>query len=100
MNQKYSTMLFRILILIITAFAGGLLYPVVANLMIIGGLFPENAAEENLAFRMTELTVYVWLGSVVISLAWLFLHGKWARILPALPLIAPSIFALIYILSV
>jgi len=89
----------RILILISSCLLGITLYALTVNLLVFGGVVPENAEDINFGEILTQKATFVWLGAVVIGLCSLFIKIKGLRIAMLLaPLLIPSIFAVIYTL--
>jgi len=99
MSKKISDTLFKLLVVIIIAVLGWIIYPFFANLLIMGNLFPETAVEDNFGYVMTQKAILVWGISILLSLGYLFVKNRSRIILLSLPVIAPSLFALLYTLS-
>lgn len=94
------TILRKILILSVIAGLGGLLYAFCANLFIKSGMMPVDAVDTAFGYQMTEKTVFVWLASLIpAAMCMFFAAGKWRWLIITAPLYAPSVFAVIYILT-
>ena len=89
--------LFRLLILITLSLLGGLLYPLTINLMVMADMFSTETMEGNFGYELTQKTVFVWLGAILIGFSALFIRSHWYKILICCPLIAPTLFALVYV---
>lgn len=91
--------LLRIVMLVIAAILGWLLFAISMNLFIAGGLIPTETLSPEFGQEITGKAVIVWLIATAIGLIGVFLKQTWHKFLIALPLIAPSLFALFYALS-
>ncbi len=93
--MDWKTILYRLLVLVVVGTAGWLFAGVVYNIFIMVGIIPEGM---NLRGSI-EKTTYVFMGSIVASLASLAIKDKiFGKILLFSPLYAPSLFALVNIL--
>lgn len=97
--KKFSDIAFKLLLLIITSFAGWLVFLVSMNLMIKLGLFPEEVMDQGFGYSIVEKSVIVWMISVVLAFGSLFTDGKLRIAFLSLPVILPSLFSLIYVLT-
>lgn len=91
--------LFRIFVLAIISLLGGLLYSLSVNVLIMTHVFPTEEVGNNFGYEMTSKAVLVWFAAIIIGFVSVFIEQKWRYLLLACPLLAPSIFALIYSLS-
>lgn len=89
----------RFIVLITLALLGGLLYALSTNIFIMAGLLPTENLDGNVGFDMTQRATFVWIGATFLGLISIFIKEKWRYGLLILPLIAPSLFALLYSLS-
>lgn len=91
--------LYRMIVLLTLSLLGGLAYAFCANLLIMLNAIPTEEATNNFGYIMTQRAVFVWIGAVVLGLISVFIEKKWRYVLLLCPLIAPSLFALLYTLS-
>jgi len=96
MNKKYTDYLFKILLIIIAAVVGWILYAVTANILIFANVFSESAIEKNMGYDMTQKAITIWLISVILSVGFLFIKDRFRYFFLALPLLSPSLFAFLY----
>lgn len=92
-------MLFKVIILFIVAGMGWLFYAIFVNLLMAANIIGEEFTPES--FRlMTEKAVLIWIGCLVAGIFSLFVRKKqWHYLLLALPLAGPSLYALLYSIS-
>lgn len=91
--------LLRIIVLVTVSLIGGLLYPVIVNIMILANVLPVDSVQESFGQEMTQKTVVVWMVSVLIGIGYIFLKSKLRFLFLASPLLMPSLFAMLYMLS-
>ncbi|MCI5059804.1 MAG: hypothetical protein MRY79_01895 [Alphaproteobacteria bacterium] len=89
---------FRLIILVTLSLLGGLLYAFSVNLMIMGGMLSSDTIANNFGRELTEKTVLVWLGAIVLGFISVFIQADWRKTLLFCPLLLPSLFALIYVI--
>jgi hypothetical protein len=99
MKQKASDIIFKILLLIITAILGWIMMAFTPNILLILGLFPENAQEIGFGPSLISKSILVWAISMILCILLVFLKPQAKFIAYSLPIIAPSIFAFIYALT-
>lgn len=90
---------YKIIVFIILALLAGPLYALTINLLIMADVFSNSGASSNIGEELITKAVFVWMGSLVFGIASLFIKHKSHKLLVAVPLIAPSLFAIIYALS-
>lgn len=99
MTINYSDLVFRILTLSIAIAAGWVLFPFTANILIYLGLYPENALENSFGIEMIQKSIGVWVVTALLSFIYLFTKRKIRYFFLLLPVIAPSLFGLVYTLN-
>ena len=90
--------LFRLILLITLSLLGGLLYALNVNFMILGGMLSVDSIGNNFGQILTQKTVLVWLGAILLGFIGIFTRSEWRKILMILPLLLPSLFAFVYVL--
>lgn len=96
MNWKY--ILLRLAGVAVLFVAGILLYAVTVNILILFGLMPDSLHGQGFGYALTSQTIYVAMGTILISVAGIFIRQKWRNVLYLAPLYAPSVFAIIFTL--
>lgn len=91
--------LFKIIVLAIVSLVGGLLYPIIVNLLIIADTLPTDSVSDNFGMEMTRKAAAVWMGSSLLGVGYLFARQKSRLVFLMCPLLAPSLFAVLYVLS-
>ena len=91
--------LYRILSLVIVSLIGWLLIPILFHLMIKFGLINAELAPEGFANAMMGKTVLVWLGSIALGIASIFIQAKWRIGLLLCPIVFPALFAVLYTIT-
>lgn len=91
--------LFRLIILVTLSLLGGLAYAFSANLLIMANAIPTDEITNNFGYTMTQRAVFVWIVAVLLGIISIFIQQKWRYILLLCPLVAPSLFALLYTVS-
>jgi|GEM_PF-4629288 len=99
MKINLTDTVFKVVVLIISIAAGWILFPFIANLLIYMGLYPENAMDTNFGPEMIQKAVFIWFGSTIISIAYLFVKTNIRYFFLLLPVFAPSLFGIIYALA-
>ncbi len=89
----------KIIILITLSLLGGLAYALTTNFLILANIVPFESVGENFGYEMTSKAVFVWIIAVILGITSLFIKQKWRYVLLLCPLVAPSIFALLFSLS-
>jgi len=97
--NKISSIALRVLWVVIAIAAGWLFYLVSINLMIYFGLFSAESIEQGAGYALVEKVVFVWIAASVLSLGSIFTQAKIRLLFLSLPLILPTLFSLLYILS-
>lgn len=90
--------IYRFLLLIVCALLAGPLYALTINMMIAFDVFQTGEVNFTMGEAMTRKSVFIWMGSLIIGAVGIFVKAKNFYFF-AVPLIAPSLFALIYTLS-
>jgi hypothetical protein len=90
---------FRLLVLIILALCGGLVYSLTVNILIMSNIVPTESLSNAFGYEMTNRAVLVWIGSTALAFISVFIDAKWRYILLTIPIIAPSLYAVLYALS-
>jgi len=90
---------FRLLVLMILALCGGLIFSLTVNVMIMAGLIPTESLSNEFGYEMTNRAVLVWIVATAIAVISLFTDAKWRYALLALPVVAPSLYSILYALS-
>lgn len=90
---------FRLLILVILALLGGLVFSFTVNILIMAKTIPTENLSGAFGHEMTQRAVFVWMGSFALGLIGLFMQSKWRFAFFVLPLIAPSLYAVLYGMS-
>lgn len=91
---------FRFLVLIILALCGGLAFSLTVNLLIMTNNIPTESLSNAFGYEMTNRAVLVWIASTAIAIISIFTEGKWRYALLALPLVAPSLYSILYSMSI
>jgi hypothetical protein len=99
MNGNNMNTAYRITILIILALLAGPLYALTINLLIMANVFDSTGLDYNLGEDLSHKAAFIWMGSLVFGIASLFTKNNWQKILVTMPLVAPSLFAILYALS-
>lgn len=93
--MDWKTFLYRLLVLIVVCVGGLVLIGVAYNIFIMAGIIPEGMDVR----AAIEKTAYVFMGSIVASVASMAVKDKiFGKILLFTPLYAPSLFAFVNIL--
>lgn len=100
MNKKYTDILFKILLIIMSAIIGWFLFAVSANILLFTNAFSEEAIANNVGFNMTQKAINVWLVSLFLSGGVFIFKDKFRYFFLLLPLITPSIFAVLYAMKI
>jgi len=90
---------FRLLILVILSLCGGLLYSLTVNILIMADKVPTEQLSNAFGYEMTNRAVFVWMVAVLLGFISVFIDTKWRYGLLALPVIAPSLYSVLYALS-
>ena len=91
--------IYRILTFVILAVLAGPLFAFTVNVLIKIETIPSGELSSSLGEDVTMKAIYVWMWALLPATISLFIKQSWGRYLTALPLIAPSIFAVIYSMS-
>jgi hypothetical protein len=94
-----KTFLLRFLGFILIAVLGVILYAVTSNLMIMFGMMPDEVGSEGFGQHMTQLAMYLYMISIPIGIAGIFLKAEWRWALYLCPLYAPSLFAIVHTIT-
>jgi len=90
---------FRLLVLIILALCGGLIFSLTVNVLIMAKIVPTESLSNAFGYEMTNRAVMVWIVSTAIAIISLFTDAKWRYALLAMPVIAPSLYSVLYAMS-
>lgn len=93
------TYIYRILLLVVFAVLAAPLYALTVNLLIAFEIFESTQVTYSLGETMTLKSTYIWMGSLIIGIIGIFMPPKIYMYFFTVPLIAPSLFAIIYTLS-
>lgn len=91
--------LYRFIVLIITALAGYLLNGFAINIIIKADFVPPELNNSEFFEILVRKTVFVWMGATVIGTISIFINKPWRKYLLLFPLLGSSIFALLYAIS-
>lgn len=94
-----KTFSLRFLGLLVFAALGFVLYAITSNLLILLGLMPTEDGSEGFGQNMTRLAMLLYMLSLPIGIAGIFIKADWRWALYLCPLYAPSFFAVIYTLT-
>lgn len=78
------------------AFLGFVLYAITSNMLILTGLMPSGEGSEGFGQDMTHRSMLLYMLSLPIGLAGIFIQQNWRWPLYLCPLYAPSLFAIIH----
>lgn len=78
---------------------GFVLYAITSNLLILFGMMPTEVGSEGFGQHMTRLAMYLYMLSVPIGFAGIFVKDNWRWALYLCPLYAPSLFAIIHTIT-
>ena len=92
--------LYRLVILLVAALAGGLLFAFGINFMIMGNIIPAEKLNNEFGQLITQRAVYVWVATVAIGIASALINKPWHKYVLLLPLLGPTLFAMIFAMSV
>jgi hypothetical protein len=92
-------LVYRITVIIVLALLAGPLYALTINILIMGGAIDGSVISYNLGEDLSSKAALVWMGSLPFGVISLFVKNKWGKLLSAFPLIAPSIFSILYALN-
>lgn len=91
-----KTFSLRLIGLIVLAAFGFVLYAIVSNILILFGMMPTEDGSEGFGQHMTQLAMLLYLFSIPIGFAGIFVKAEWRWALYLCPLYAPSLFAIIH----
>ncbi|MEM8833967.1 MAG: hypothetical protein AAGB32_05445 [Pseudomonadota bacterium] len=97
--KQLSNIALRLLWVIIASVGGWLLYLINVNLMIYTGFFAGESVSQGAGYVLVEKVVIVWAVSSLLCLGSIFTQSKTRLVFLSLPIILPTVFSLIYILS-
>ncbi len=87
--------IYRFLLLIVFAVLAGPLYAITVNIMIALDIFQSGEVNFTMGEEMTRKAALIWMGSLLIGATGIFVKTKNFYFF-SVPLIAPSLFALMY----
>lgn len=90
--------IYRFLLLIVFALLAGPLYALTINMMIALDIFQTGEVNFSMGEAITHKSALIWMGSLIIGAVGIFIKSKNFYFF-AVPLIAPSLFSIIYALS-
>ena len=91
--------LFRLLILTILALLGGLVFSFSVNVLIMANMIPTDSLSGAFGFEVTQRATFICMGCVALALISIFTDAKWRYFLLILPILMPSLYALLYAIS-
>ena len=94
--KKLSDIALRVVWLIIACIGGWLLFLITANLMIMAGLFSGEGITQGVGYALVEKVVIVWIVASILCLGSLFTREKIRLLFLSLPFILPTLFGVIY----
>lgn len=90
--------IYRFLLLIVFSLLAGPLYALTINMLIALDVFQTGEVNFTMGENMTRKSVFIWMGGLIIGASGIFVKAKNFYFF-AVPLIAPSLFAIIYTLN-
>lgn len=97
--MNWKIFLLRFAGLFLFAVLGFALYAITSNILILAGLTPDNEGSEGFGLAMTRSAMMLYMFSIPIGLAGIFVKERWGRILYFCPLYAPSLFAVVHTIT-
>ncbi len=89
--KKY---LYRFSLFTLAGIGGFLLNGIAFNLFVVLNIIPENLS----GMEIIEKTSYVFMATLLVGLAAIFIQKPWYKYFISMPLYAPSLFSLFYVL--
>ena len=93
------TILYRSLLFILCAVLAGPLFALILNLLIMADMIPTGSLDASFGQSLSIKSAYVWLGSLPFGIASIFAQNKYRVALLLCLLLAPSLFVILYSLS-
>jgi hypothetical protein len=75
---------------------GFVLYAITSHFLILAGMMPTGEGSEGFGEAMTRQAMYLFMASIPIGFAGIFVKENWRWVLCLCPLYAPSVFAIIH----